>query len=340
MASFKTTLEIGDRAPNFILPARDGENYMFYDRVTGGPIILTFIKGNDFQFDALAALLAADLPDEADWYTIGFMLQEKFVQTKAPPLPSRRIDFTDPRGVVSQAFGLTGEAGILTFILDPNQRVWGIVDDPSPQKHATAVTALLKNSWQRQIATVAVGTAPVILIPNALPHSMCQMLIQRWRDDHNEGQVSGSSASGVYAEKKRSLDHIIEDDQLCHQITQALGRRIMPELHKVFTFDGELTFTRYILAGYTGVRKDFFGLHRDNLTAATQNRRFAVSLNLNDGFEGGCLRFPEYGNLLYHLSPGMACVFSCSLLHEATAVTKGTRVALTTFLCNPTSNRS
>ena len=30
-----------------------------------------------------------------------------------------------------------------------------------------------------------------------------------------------------------------------------------------------------------------------------------------------------------------ACVFSCSLLHEALPVTKGRRFVLTTFMCDP-----
>ena len=57
-------------------------------------------------------------------------------------------------------------------------------------------------------------------------------------------------------------------------------------------------------------------------TVRCLHRRFAVSLNLNTGdYEGGCLRFPEFGPHLYVAPAGGAVVFSCSLLHEeATAV--------------------
>ena len=71
----------------------------------------------------------------------------------------------------------------------------------------------------------------------------------------------------------------------------------------------------------------------DNTTAGTVHRRFAVSLNLNTGdYEGGRLVFPEFTNQPYCPPLGGACVFSCSLLHEATPVVAGTRYAFLPFL--------
>ena len=58
----------------------------------------------------------------------------------------------------------------------------------------------------------------------------------------------------------------------------------------------------------------------------------AVSINLNADYEGGDLRFPEYGSRTYRPPPGGAVVFSCSILHEATAVTRGERFAFLPFL--------
>ena len=42
--------------------------------------------------------------------------------------------------------------------------------------------------------------------------------------------------------------------------------------------------------------------------------------------------FPEFGPQTYRPPTGGAVVFSCSLLHEATPVTKGTRYAFLPFL--------
>lgn len=70
-----------------------------------------------------------------------------------------------------------------------------------------------------------------------------------------------------------------------------------------------------------------------NTTKGTAHRRFAVSLVLNaESFEGGFLRFPEFGRQLYAPPTGGAVVFSCSLLHEATPVTRGTRFVFLPFL--------
>ncbi len=67
--------------------------------------------------------------------------------------------------------------------------------------------------------------------------------------------------------------------------------------------------------------------------ATTAHRSFAVTSNLNaEEYEGGDLRFPEFGDRTYRAPTGGAVVFSCSLLHEATPVTKGKRYAFLPFL--------
>jgi predicted 2-oxoglutarate/Fe(II)-dependent dioxygenase YbiX len=90
---------------------------------------------------------------------------------------------------------------------------------------------------------------------------------------------------------------------------------------------------RYIVSCYDSSSGGFFRPHRDNTTKGTAHRRFAVTINLNtEDYEGGDLRFPEFGSRLYRAPTGGAVVFSCSLLHEATPVTKGIRYAFLPFL--------
>ena len=53
-----------------------------------------------------------------------------------------------------------------------------------------------------------------------------------------------------------------------------------------------------------------FHPHRDSTTQGTAHRRFACSINLNAGdFDGGDLRFPEYGMRTYRPPTGGAVVF-------------------------------
>jgi predicted 2-oxoglutarate/Fe(II)-dependent dioxygenase YbiX len=97
---------------------------------------------------------------------------------------------------------------------------------------------------------------------------------------------------------------------------------------------------RYIVACYEAETGGHFRAHRDNTTKGTAHRRFAVSLILNTGeFEGGLLRFPEFGPHVYQAPAGGAVVFSCSLLHEATPVTSGKRYVFLPFLYDDAAAR-
>jgi predicted 2-oxoglutarate/Fe(II)-dependent dioxygenase YbiX len=75
-----------------------------------------------------------------------------------------------------------------------------------------------------------------------------------------------------------------------------------------------------------------FRAHRDNTTKGTAHRRFAVSINLNDDFDGGEISFPEYGPRSFKMPAGGAVVFSCSLLHAVSPMTRGNRYAFLPFL--------
>lgn len=69
------------------------------------------------------------------------------------------------------------------------------------------------------------------------------------------------------------------------------------------------------------------------------HRRFALSIPLNDDFDGGGLAFPEFGRRSYTAAPGSAIVFSCSLLHRLEPVIRGTRYVFLTFLFDEEAER-
>ena len=92
--------------------------------------------------------------------------------------------------------------------------------------------------------------------------------------------------------------------------------RFPDEVAKAFAYEAT-RFEGFKIARYDAPEGRFLA-HRDNLSPSTRHRRFALTLNLNDGYEGGRLRFPEYGPMLYRPPAGGALLFSCSLLHEVT----------------------
>ena len=98
-------------------------------------------------------------------------------------------------------------------------------------------------------------------------------------------------------------------------------------------FQFEVTrMERYLVACYDAESGGHFNRHRDNTTSGTAHRRFACTINLNaEDYEGGDLRFPEFGSRAYRAPTGGAIIFSCSLLHEATTVTHGRRYAFLPF---------
>jgi predicted 2-oxoglutarate/Fe(II)-dependent dioxygenase YbiX len=115
------------------------------------------------------------------------------------------------------------------------------------------------------------------------------------------------------------------------ELSTSVGRRVMPEIRKAFAFRAT-RFEGFKIGCYDGATGGFFRPHRDNLLPSTAHRVFALTLNLNDNYEGGELRFPEYGSQLYRPDAGAALVFSCSHLHEVRDVTAGRRYVLLSFL--------
>ena len=136
---------------------------------------------------------------------------------------------------------------------------------------------------------------------------------------------------GVLDDFKKRRDATINDEALKVETRTAISRRLLPEIRKAFRFTATRV-ERYIVARYDAEDGGYFRAHRDNLTSGTAHRQFAVSINLNaEEFAGGDLRFPEYGMRTYRPPTGGAVVFSCSLLHEATPVTRGSRYAFLPF---------
>jgi predicted 2-oxoglutarate/Fe(II)-dependent dioxygenase YbiX len=94
---------------------------------------------------------------------------------------------------------------------------------------------------------------------------------------------------------------------------------------------------RYIIGCYYSATGGHFRPHRDDTTKGTAHREFALSINLNDDFDGGEVGFPEYGTRTFKPPAGGAVIFSCSLLHWVSPVTRGCRYAFLPFLYNEES---
>jgi predicted 2-oxoglutarate/Fe(II)-dependent dioxygenase YbiX len=143
--------------------------------------------------------------------------------------------------------------------------------------------------------------------------------------------MDGKSSNVLDAKAKRRRDYLLQERDLIEGTRARILRRVVPEILKVHQFK-VTRMERYVVACYAAEDGGHFSAHRDNTTKATAHRRFAVSINLNDDFEGGTVHFPEYGPRGYKIAAGGAVVFSCSLLHAVSKVTRGRRYAFLPFL--------
>jgi predicted 2-oxoglutarate/Fe(II)-dependent dioxygenase YbiX len=114
-------------------------------------------------------------------------------------------------------------------------------------------------------------------------------------------------------------------------IRNRIVARLLPAIELYFQFKAT-HMDRYIVACYDSEVGGHFCRHRDNFSAGVEHRQFAVSVNLNGGYDGCDLMFPEFGRRTYRAPVGGAMVFSCGTLHEVTAITKGKRYAFLPFL--------
>lgn len=180
--------------------------------------------------------------------------------------------------------------------------------------------------------------APVLIAPRIFEPAFCHDLIALY--EKQGGTPSGTTREnlegvtyvGLDETFKRRTDYTIAEKDVREAAMQRIYWRLLPEIQKAFSFR-VTRMERYIVCCYDADPGGFFRPHRDNTTKGTAHRRFAVTINLNaEDYEGGDLRFPEFGSRTYRAPTGGAIVFSCSLLHEALPVTKGKRYAFLPFL--------
>jgi len=179
--------------------------------------------------------------------------------------------------------------------------------------------------------------APVLAIPNIVSPELCGELIAHFEASaHSFGGMASVDASGQFAHKvdggkKHRFDYVLgARDPFLNRVLAAIVTRCAPEIKHAFQVDIQHT-DRILLARYDD-SGGYFKRHRDNAAPSVAFRQFALTINLNDDYDGGAVMFPEYNDRRYRPRAGAGVVFSCSLLHEALPVTRGRRYCALTFL--------
>ena len=336
----------GDPAPWFSLPATDNPSYAFHS-VAGRYVLLGFF-GSAARAEAQAALAAVAarrslFDDEtACFFGISVDPADREQERVQPSLPGIRFLF-DFGGKVGRDYGvirkdpdhLDGpELYAPAFVLlDPMLRVLEVLPITAAAAMLDRIAALPPPARHAGIDI----PPPVLVLPRIFDPALCRALIAHYEEQGGTPsgfmrEVNGKTVGVFDPALKRRADCQIADESLRAAARDAILRRVVPELLKAHHFRAT-RMERYIVACYDSADRGHFGAHRDNTTSGTAHRRFAVTINLNaEEFEGGELRFPEYGLRSWRAPTGGAVVFSCSLLHQALPVTAGRRYAFLPFL--------
>jgi predicted 2-oxoglutarate/Fe(II)-dependent dioxygenase YbiX len=222
------------------------------------------------------------------------------------------------------------------MVLDPMMRVRNVVPFRPDGGDRDEILALVRDLPPVDRFAGFEIPAPVLIVANVFEPEFCRRLIGLYEEHGGEEsgfmrEVDGKTVPVHNPDHKRRKDYTIEDPELIRETQARIIRRINPEIEKVHCFR-PTRMERYIVSCYAAEDGGHFRPHRDNTTKGTAHRRFAVSINLNGGFDGGEVGFPEYGSRSYKAPPGGAVVFSCSLLHAVSKVTAGRRYAFLPFL--------
>lgn len=325
MAITRDLIGRGERAPDFALPGVDREKASrFYGFVGGTPAVVVFSGADGDTARELAIELRHRLSDAAQVHLVS-----------GDPDESDEAAFVDATGDVHGAYGIDADAQPTAVVVDRNVRVVA-VHQPAAIDTAGEVVAAIEAVAVDGPGGRAPRHAPVLLVPDVLDDAWCDRLIEVWRtaapvETGVETTADGRRVEALDRLRKRRRDHVVTDSGILKELTMHVGRRVIPEVHKAFAFSAT-RFEGFKLGCYTAADAGFFDAHRDNLSEATAHRRFALSLNLNEDYEGGELTFPEYGAQRYRPERGEALVFSGAHLHQVHPVTEGQRFVLLSFL--------
>lgn len=345
----------GDPAPRFTAATASNPRYIF-DTVAGRYVVLCFFvsagtPGGAAALGAVAANRQRFDDERLCFFGVSVDPKDKESGRVQQSLPGVR-HFWDFDGSVSRLYGALprdagpdGQVSARQFwvVLDPTLRVLAVIPfKPGGAEHARLFACLDALPPSHLHAGQPVQ-APVLVLPNVFEPEFCRSLIALYeadggRDTGFMSDVAGKTVELLDPARKRRRDLIVADEEVILAAQRRIKRRIVPEIARLFFFEAT-RIERYLVGCYTAEEGGHFAPHRDNTTKGTAHRRFAVSINLNDDFEGGEVGFPEYGPRGFKPPVGGAVVFSCSLMHAVSAVSRGRRYAFLPFLYDEAAAR-
>lgn len=344
----------GDPAPWFVQATLGNPRFHFHTAAGRWLVLGMFGRTDDSAAaQAIAAVRARpDLFDDvrASFFGVTLDPADAAQGRIAETIPGYRW-FIDQDGSVSRLYGaLTGatdSAGARYLrqwiVIDPGLRVRAVLPFATDGGDRARLIATLERQPPPGRHNGIEMSAPVLYLPGVFEPALCRRLVAHYeeRGGVESGfmrEVAGRTVGVLDPAHKRRRDVTVTDPELIRAVQARILRRVVPEIAKVHQFH-VTRMERYVIGCYAAEDGGHFRPHRDNTTRGTAHRRFAISINLNDDFQGGEVSFPEYGPRSYRPPVGGAVVFSCSLLHAVSKVTAGRRYAFLPFVYDDAAAR-
>jgi predicted 2-oxoglutarate/Fe(II)-dependent dioxygenase YbiX/peroxiredoxin len=327
---------LGDPVPWFGAPTL-GDGSFNLQVAAGRWIVLAFLDGvdSDATDNELEELFRNVHFDEDHIIFCGVIKTPPSALERFAKRTGQAVSFVaDPDGAISRSFGAADSPRL--FVLDPLLRAIANIPWGESGAHIKAVSELVKGLPDVDNSAGVPLTAPVLIVPRVLDFPLCETLVRVFDEVGGEDSgflldVDGRTARMIDHRLKRRSDLVVVHPVLREAMRSQVVRRLVPAIERFFQFKAT-RLDRYIVSCYDSAVGGHFHRHRDNDNVGAQHRRFAVTINLNQDYEGGDLVFPEFGRRPYRAPMGGAVVFSCGALHQVMPVTKGRRFAFLAFL--------
>lgn len=319
------------------LPLKDGGDKVIHSyELHGDRCLIIYLFGDHVDFAKLSLLKDFAINNQLKFYVIARnqeMLRQVTNLTTGAWRHSNSEDFfiSIPGKVAAQcqlSYGVfVNETGKITSLIPNLNRV-----------ESKELEAIQLHKVRPQATEITEQHAPVMVVENVFTPSECDDIISYYKS-HTQHQATVGNKVNL-GSKIRTDCFISRKD--CPQIDRIFLRNLMPEIQRVY---GIVPTHRenYKIGCYKAKEHGFYKPHRDKFKGSREleqtYRQLSFTINLNDGFEGGGIYFPEFNHKSYVVPKGAACVFPSQLLHGVYPVTSGERYILVCFCYDSNSHK-
>ncbi|MEM6476833.1 MAG: redoxin domain-containing protein [Pseudomonadota bacterium] len=317
------------------------------DHLSGRHLLLMFLGDRDEDQTASLLKLLADQEGRLEAANANVLAIAATTDASRHKRIKRATGFPwpvacDPSGGLFASYGLHkgSDHPDQLVVLTPFRQIrnWYELDKDAGSTMETVMDSL-ENAQAADDLHWSPPHAPILIVPNVLTPEECGKLVESVETETpfmvrqpRPGEIPGNYTIPIYDHHRQDrVDLIIKDRNTLALLDERIFGRVTPMIKKAFAFDVTRREDLHI-ARYVGKREGIEMGHRDNTEPPGAHRRFALSMSLNDDYEGGEIAFREFSPRGYRVPAGTAMVFSSSLLHEVQETTSGVRYNLISHL--------